>query len=683
MSDNEQKLLEYLKRVTTDLGQTRRRLDNLETARREPLAIIGMACRYPSVSCPEDLWDLVSSGGDAIGEFPRDRGWDLESLVDPDPDTAGTTYCDQGGFLDDATGFDAEFFGISPREALAMDPQQRLVLEVGWEAVERSGINPRSLAGSLTGVWVGAVSSEYSSHIQTPPPGVEGYLGTGNMDSVISGRLSYLLGLEGPAVTVDTSCSSSLVALHSAVSALRAGEVDRAIVAGVCVMPGPGAFVEFARQRGLAADGRCKSYAEGADGATWSEGVGVLVLERLSDAQGAGRRVRAVVRGSAVNQDGASNGLTAPSGPAQERVIRAAVASAGLTLEDVDLVEGHGTGTPLGDPIEAQALLATYGATRSEERPVWLGSIKSNIGHSSAAAGVAGVIKTVCALEHATLPGSLHADTPSSQVDWGSGALALLDGSRDWPADGDRPRRAAVSSFGVSGTNAHVVLEEAPLYEDSGEDAPAEDDAAAPARVLGAEGPVPWTVTADTPEALAGQAERLSAHASGLPADEAPAAAVALYRARTTLDDRAAVWVDDLEDTAALADAWRAVAEDARDTETPGASRLMVRSEELDIDPSAGQRFRWRAVTGRAVGGPGPVWLFSGQGGQWLGMGADLLEDSPVFAEAFGEAAAALGRWVDWDPEQVLRDSDGAWLERTDIVQPVLWATMVDRKSVV
>ncbi len=652
MSDNEQKLLDYLKRVTTDLGETRRRLDDVEAAQREPLAIVGAACRYPGATTPEELWELVASGGDAIGEFPRDRGWDVEALYDPDPDAAGKTYCAKGGFLPDVAAFDAEFFGISPREALAMDPQQRVLLEVAWEAVERAGIAPRTLSGSRTGVWVGAVTSEYSSHVQELPAGVEGYLGTGNMNSVISGRLAYVLGLEGPAVTVDTACSSSLVALHSAVTALRTGEVDRAIVGGVSVMPGPGAFIEFSRQRGLARDGRCKSYADAADGTGWSEGAGVLVLERLADAQRDGRRVRAVVRGSAVNQDGASNGLTAPSGPAQERVIRAAVASAGLGLGDVDLVEGHGTGTTLGDPIEAQALLATYGTARPADRPVLLGSVKSNLGHSGAAAGMAGVLKIVGALEHATLPGSLHAETPTTEVDWTSGSVALIDASRPWAVADGQTRRAAVSSFGVSGTNAHIVFEEAPAAVVA--DEPVEATA-----------PASWTATAGSPSALARLAGRLGAHAAALPAERLPAVAAALHSARSPHRRRAAVRGTD---PAAVAAAWAAVAEHLAG---PDAERLTVQ----DGDD-------WTAVTGRVVGGAGPVWVFSGQGGQWVGMAADLLESSPTFAAAFDEAAAAIAARVDWDPHEVLRDSTGWWTGRTDVVQPILWAVMVSLAQV-
>ncbi len=644
MANDDAKMRDYLNRVMTDLRRTRRALHDAEEARREPVAIVGMGCRFPGgVASPEDLWELVATGGDAIGDFPRDRGWDVDGLYDPDPDAVGRTTCVRGGFLDDAAGFDPDLFGISPREALAMDPQQRLVLEVGWEAIERSGISPRALAGTRTGVWIGMVPQGYAAQLTEVPEGLDGYLTMGNASSVLSGRLAYVLGLEGPAVTVDTACSSSLVALHSACAALRAGEVDRAIVGGVTVMPGPGLFVEFSRQRALAADGRCKSYADGADGTGWSEGVGMLVLERLSDAERDGRRVRAVVRGSAVNQDGASNGLAAPSGPAQERVIRAAVASAGLDLGDVDLVEGHGTGTALGDPIEAGALLATYGRGRPADRPLWLGSVKSNIGHTQAAAGVAGVIKAVAALEQGTVPASLGGDDPTTVVDWTAGEVRVAGAAREWPDTG-RPRRAAVSSFGVSGTNAHVVLEQAPV--------PAEQPAAAEiveaAAVL--DGPAPWVFSAATAGGLRAQAGRLAAVATSL---DGLLAARALLDTRATLDHRGVAWATD---PAALATRCGALAEDG----TPPRP---------DADGGA--------VAGHTVGGPGPVWMFSGQGGQWAGMAAGLLESSPVFASALAEADDALAPHVELSARDALRDPSGIWLGRTELVQPVLWATMV------
>ncbi|MFF1465773.1 beta-ketoacyl synthase N-terminal-like domain-containing protein, partial [Streptomyces sp. NPDC058330] len=574
----------------------------------EPIAIVAMSCRLPGdVSAPEQLWDLLAAGGDAVTDIPADRGWDLSQLYDPAAERPGTFYVRQGGFISGAGEFDAAFFGVSPREALAMDPQQRLLLELSWEAFERAGIDPKQLRGTSTGVFVGASSSGYGANA---PEALEGHLQSGIAPSVISGRVAYTLGLEGPALTVDTACSSSLVALHLAAQALRSGECSLALAGGVTVHATPSWLVWFSRQRGLAADGRCKAYSEQADGMGMAEGAGVVVLERLSDAQRNGHRVLAVVAGSAVNQDGASNGLTAPNGPSQQRVIRAALANAGLAPDAVDVVEGHGTGTRLGDPIEAQALLATYGQGRPEDRPLLLGSVKSNIGHAQWASGAAGVIKMVLALQHEELPRTLYADEPSSHVDWDAGAVRLVTETVPWPEVGERPRRAGVSAFGISGTNAHVIIEQAPEIETAeaaagGAPVPAPESAPASASVRRVSGVVPWVVSGRSAAGLVGQADRLVGFVERHPGLDAADVGWSLAVSRGALEHRAVVLGADRDE---LASGLRSLVEGR---EVPG-------------------------VVSGVVGGVGRVgFVFTGQGAQRVGMGQGLYAAFPVFAEVF------------------------------------------------
>ncbi|MFJ4153018.1 acyltransferase domain-containing protein [Streptomyces galbus] len=644
MSD-EARLLDYLKRATAELRDTKRRLREAEDSTTEPIAIIGMSCRLPGgITTPDELWRLVRDGGEGTGDFPEDRGWDFDRLSGP-PHTGGSL-TRRGGFLYDAAEFDADFFRISPREAMAMDPQQRLLLEASWEAFEHAGVDPTALRGEPVGVFAGAMMQDYVTDAQAAPSELRGYLSTGVASSVVSGRVAYSFGFEGPAITLDTACSSSLVTLHLAAQSLRRRECTMALAGGVTVMSTPSTFVEFSQQGALSPDGRPKPFAAAADGTGWAEGVAVLLVERLSDARRNGHRVLALLKGSAINQDGASNGLTAPNGRAQQRVIRLALADAGLSATDVDAVEAHGTGTQLGDPIEAHALLTTYGREREAGRPLWLGSLKSNIGHSMAAAGAAGVIKMVMAMRHDELPRTLHVDAPTPHVDWSSNAVQLLTQARPWPRTG-RPRRAAVSSFGISGTNAHVIVEQPP---DDLDDSPAgqvpqsrEGETGEPVDAV-----VPFVLSARTPAALAAQADRLLHHLETHPQLRTVDVAYSLVTTRAHLDHRA-------------------VLAGSRGELVGGLGVLAGGGDGAGVV---------RGCVG--VRGGGPVFVFPGQGSQWVGMGRGLLGWSAEFRGCVEECEEAFAPWVGWSLSGVLRGEEGApSLERVDVVQPVLFAVMV------
>ncbi|MFD4984954.1 type I polyketide synthase, partial [Streptomyces sp. NPDC058383] len=612
MSNSDEKLVAALRASLKENDRLRAQNRKLSSVAREPIAIVSMSCRFPGgVETPEALWQLVDDGVDAISEFPANRGWNVEALYDPAGERQNTSYVNQGGFLHAADTFDPAPFGISPNEALIMDPQQRLLLECSWEVFERAGIDPATLKGSKTGVFAGMMYHDYAHNSAT--------------GSIASGRVSYVFGFEGPSMTLDTACSSSLVALHLAAQALRSGECSMALAGGVAVMSTPEVFVEFSRQGGLSRDGRCKSFAGSTDGTSWSEGAGVLLLEKLSDARANGHPVLAVLRGSAVNQDGASNGLTAPNGPSQQRVIRAALADAQISSDQVDLVEAHGTGTRLGDPIEAQALLATYGQGRPEGDPLWLGSLKSNLGHSQAAAGVGGVIKAVQAIRHGVLPRTLHVDVPTPQVDWDAGAVELLTESRAWPVR-DRPRRVGVSSFGLSGTNAHVIVEQAPVVEE-------------PEAVDSVELPVvPVVLSARSDEGLSAQASRLLERVKAA-GPELVDVGFSSAVSRAVLERRAVVAAADREE---LVRGLSALAEG-------GSSPFVVRGS---VRPAGATAF-----------------LFTGQGAQRLGMGRELYGAFPVFAEAFDAVLVELDVRLGVGLREVVWGEDAELLNGTMFAQ--------------
>ncbi|MGQ9351920.1 type I polyketide synthase [Mycolicibacterium gilvum] len=624
----------------------------VSTAADEPIAIVAVSCRFPGAPNPEAFWDLLSGGVDAIREVPEDR-FDIDEFYDPDPDAAGKTYTRYGGFLDHIDEFDPEFFGISPREAVWIEPQQRLMLETVWEGLERAGYAPSALRGSRTGVFVGVAANEYAHLLSAESiDKIEPHFITGNALNAISGRVAFALGLEGPAVAVDTACSSSLVAVHQATQALRSGDCDMALAGGVNVLLSPVTVVAASRARMLSPVGRCKTFDASADGYVRSEGCGILVLKRLSDAVRDGDRVCAVIAGSAVNQDGASSGLTVPNGGAQQRLIGTVLARAGITGGEVDYLEAHGTGTPLGDPIEVQAAAAAYAGARDADRPLLMGSVKTNIGHTESASGAAGLIKVVLSLQHETLPQSLHFDTPSPHIPWDSLPVRVVDTAMPWQPNG-RPRRAGVSSFGFTGTNAHVLIEEAPtdLAGPTEPTAPAEpvdedaaaDPAPAPVEVL--------PLSARSPEALVALAQRyetwLTAHPEADLADVCRTAGTG----RSHFEHRAALVVDSVE------------------------------SARIALTDLAQNRLRPGVVRGEHLNHPTTAWMFTGQGSQYPGMARELFDTEPVFADTVTRCADAVadllprplldvmfagGREAGVPPTETLR--------HTSFAQPALFA---------